>query len=1168
MLFRYRALVMALAAFVCLTFFARRTAAQTPVPHTLLWRISGKGLTRPSYLFGTMHLSDKRLFRFDDSVYRAIERSDGLAIELNPDELVAYYINKAFDKLETDHAKRLDEILSKKDYEKYSAPLSKRLHKPADEITGKDILKEKNRWVDDYLTKGEMPTFVDAYLYNIARRQGKWLGGIEDLADQTGIINEETVDKSDIDLLTNPVVRGRSFIEEMIGLYEAQNLEGIEAATAETGNNMSTLLYRRNVKMARRMDSLSALRSMFFAVGAAHLPGDSGVIQMLRRRGFNLTPVMCAHKTEADKYTFKEVPTPWYNVSDVGGNYTVQMPGNPASVKIYGLVDAQFLFDLFNMVGYCTIAVLSMDGMHADGAYERLAGNLFGTGKHPHYKTIMHEGIAGREYTADMQGNPARVQLFYHQRVMHMVMMYGFKKSGLTSADAARFFESYKIIGHAAPVAGILNMRPFTDTTMAVTIGAVTKLSPMKLPLTEDVTKSWDVRTYAGLDATNELYQMLTIQGVKEDYHIRNDSSALMEKYEQLATRYHPVTAQPYHIEGAMAMLVSGKANGIPMKALMVVRGNREYLMLLLADSSHLARVNTDSVFSTLRLLPYRKSQTSPQRDSAETFTTYSPSPLHRISEPSFPPQLRYTAYDSNSSTTYTVSIDTLSASQWYTSDSAAWTKQLADYYEPGKDVIVSMRKTVNGTDEGREWILRKQGAGIYNRIRILKHGRVMYQIFTSGDEALLRSDVSDGFYTGFRALQPAPRFDWLRSRRDELLAGIRSKAEDKRDEAISGLRAATFTRKDLPALQAAFVRSYHALYGDDTDDAVNAIIGQHLATIADTGTLRFLRTLYPKLAGRDTIKRHAIILTLARMQTVASYNMMADLLTTYPTGGVSSYDLRFALNDSLKLLHSIYPRLLPLVRDRELSQHLAALLLRLRDSGLLHIEDIRSAEPDFIAASKRIVRSMQEDTTVFAHPTELIQLLGAYNSDASTEALKDYYVLPRNAYLRMYALMELLRHNRPADSTVILGLAADSSMRLQLYRGLEEKGRAGLYPKKYKTQRYFARALAYEAASGNDDEEVAKVSYLGMRTASVDGEAQRYYLYKVTYATDDTASKPWLAVAGGFPLDEGKALPKKGRDVSGVYYQEAYEQGREEALFDAFMAQVSERRESAEPDN
>jgi len=74
--------------------------AQSPTPKTLLWRISGNGLGKPSYLYGTMHLTDKRLFNFGDSVYKAIEKSDGLAIEINPDEIAAFELNNMLEELQ------------------------------------------------------------------------------------------------------------------------------------------------------------------------------------------------------------------------------------------------------------------------------------------------------------------------------------------------------------------------------------------------------------------------------------------------------------------------------------------------------------------------------------------------------------------------------------------------------------------------------------------------------------------------------------------------------------------------------------------------------------------------------------------------------------------------------------------------------------------------------------------------------------------------------------------------------------------------------------------------------------------------------------------------------------------------------------------------------------
>src|ERR1700712_5953075 len=52
---------------------------------SLLWEITGNGLIKPSYLFGTMHVSNKMVFHLSDSFYNAIKNTDAVALELNPD---------------------------------------------------------------------------------------------------------------------------------------------------------------------------------------------------------------------------------------------------------------------------------------------------------------------------------------------------------------------------------------------------------------------------------------------------------------------------------------------------------------------------------------------------------------------------------------------------------------------------------------------------------------------------------------------------------------------------------------------------------------------------------------------------------------------------------------------------------------------------------------------------------------------------------------------------------------------------------------------------------------------------------------------------------------------------------------------------------------------------
>src|SRR6186713_1410087 len=52
---------------------------------SLFWEITGNGLVKPSYLFGTMHVSSKMVFHLSDSFYYAMKNVDAVALELNPD---------------------------------------------------------------------------------------------------------------------------------------------------------------------------------------------------------------------------------------------------------------------------------------------------------------------------------------------------------------------------------------------------------------------------------------------------------------------------------------------------------------------------------------------------------------------------------------------------------------------------------------------------------------------------------------------------------------------------------------------------------------------------------------------------------------------------------------------------------------------------------------------------------------------------------------------------------------------------------------------------------------------------------------------------------------------------------------------------------------------------
>ena len=104
------------------------------LPSTLLWRISGNGLQKSSYLFGTLHLTDERVFNLGDSLYRSIEQSDGFAIEIDPQEFTPLMIDEAKKEI-YQKGQPIKELMSSAQYEKYGKMLGKKLNKEYSQLS-------------------------------------------------------------------------------------------------------------------------------------------------------------------------------------------------------------------------------------------------------------------------------------------------------------------------------------------------------------------------------------------------------------------------------------------------------------------------------------------------------------------------------------------------------------------------------------------------------------------------------------------------------------------------------------------------------------------------------------------------------------------------------------------------------------------------------------------------------------------------------------------------------------------------------------------------------------------------------------------------------------------------------------------------------------------------
>jgi len=89
--------------------------------------------------------------------------------------------------------------------------------------------------------------------------------------------------------------QNKQMTRQLVDLYTKQDLDGIDELSRKEDGGMSgymdLLLYARNRKWAKNLDSLLGKRSLLIAVGAAHLPGTGGVIDLLRKEGYTVEPV-------------------------------------------------------------------------------------------------------------------------------------------------------------------------------------------------------------------------------------------------------------------------------------------------------------------------------------------------------------------------------------------------------------------------------------------------------------------------------------------------------------------------------------------------------------------------------------------------------------------------------------------------------------------------------------------------------------------------------------------------------------------------------------------------------------------------------------------------------------------------------------------------------------
>lgn len=446
-----------IAFFILSTFLLAQSQLKYP---SLLWKISGNGIKKEGYLYGTMHVSNRVAYHLSDQFFEALKYSEVVGLETNP----ADWLNNM----------ELMGELGKASGVGIFNPYSGNFYKSVfgirfpDKQVYKSILSFDPDIINGLLYRHNTSrenfqenTYIDLFIFQAAAKLNKQIVSLEDFkkaeiqAKLAALPDSEFEEEGAVNEDYNTYGR-YSYFEKIEDAYRQGNLDVLDSLSklSDSKNMQKYLLHERNVYFVNSIDSiLKSGKSLFSGVGAAHLPGEKGVIEMLRMKGYKVEPIMpgkskksAKEKDKIDKIT-KPVVFEKNYVSD--SLFSVDVPGKLTQIMNYDNIKYYINADMvngnfYNIARIRTNAALnnlsaikisqSVDSLF----FENIPGKIISK------KEINNSGISGYDIVnKTMRGDLQRYHIYFTD-VELILFKLGGRNEFVNTSDGKRFFNSIK----------------------------------------------------------------------------------------------------------------------------------------------------------------------------------------------------------------------------------------------------------------------------------------------------------------------------------------------------------------------------------------------------------------------------------------------------------------------------------------------------------------------------------------------------------------------------------------------------------------------------------------------------------------------------------------------------------------------------------------------------
>ncbi|MEL7147260.1 MAG: TraB/GumN family protein [Bacteroidota bacterium] len=259
---------------------------------SLLWKVSGNGI-QPSYLMGTFHMLPNEDFEMKKKVKDAFTASEQIVLELDMDD--PSMSSKMMQQMMMTDGKTLKDFMTAEEAEFLDKKLTESFGQGLSTLGRMKPLAILSMVTISVM--GEQPASFELSFVQMAQKQKKEVLGLETVKEQMQVFEDISYESQldDIIEMLEDDDATEAYFDKMIATYRSEDLNALMSLMEEyyegREDEMARLLDVRNMNWIPQIGELAKDKTTFFAVGAGHLPGKKGVIQLLQKAGYKVTPV-------------------------------------------------------------------------------------------------------------------------------------------------------------------------------------------------------------------------------------------------------------------------------------------------------------------------------------------------------------------------------------------------------------------------------------------------------------------------------------------------------------------------------------------------------------------------------------------------------------------------------------------------------------------------------------------------------------------------------------------------------------------------------------------------------------------------------------------------------------------------------------------------------------